>query len=289
MEPIPLKAIAPSDAFPADEKAAESLSPPPGHRRIRFTIAFDGTAYQGWQRQKTGVGVQEKVEQALARLFPAAPILHGSSRTDAGVHALGLTAHADIPAAECRIPMRRLPLALNAHLPEDIRVLEARRCPPGFHARFSATGKEYRYQVWNRPAMNPLLRTQAWHVPRALNLEAVRRAAQAFAGKHDFLAFSANPGYARRFTARTIYECSVRRRGGLWTFVIRGDGFLYRMCRGIVGTLVQVGLGRFAPEDIPAMLASRDRRLAGMSAPPHGLILWRVFYGSPPKARAAAE
>jgi len=251
--------------------------------KIKLTIAFDGTAYQGWQAQKIGTGVQEKVEAALAKLFPSRPRLHGSSRTDTGVHALGLVAHFEVPRAEFKMPIRKLALALNAWLPEDIRVLAAARAPAAFHARFDATGKQYRYFVWNQPGMNPLLRHTAWHVPRKLDPVAMRAAARQFVGKHDFRSFAANPGYARRSTVRTLTRCDLRRSGPLLTFILEGDGFLYKMCRGIVGTLVQVGLGRYTVADIPRMLAGRDRRAAGMNAPAHGLVLWKVFYGRRPE------
>ncbi|HEY5910162.1 MAG TPA: tRNA pseudouridine(38-40) synthase TruA [Verrucomicrobiae bacterium] len=246
--------------------------------KFKLTIAYEGTAYQGWQVQKIGTGVQEKVERALARLFPSKPRLHSSSRTDTGVHALGMSAHFEVPQTECRMTPAKLALAINAWLPQDIRVLAAARARAGFHARFDATGKQYRYFVWNQPAMNPLIRHTAWHVPRPLDLEAMRRAAPLFAGRQDFQSFAANPGYARESTVRTLSRCDLRKSGPLLTFFIQGDGFLYKMCRGIVGTLVQVGLGKFSPAEVRAMLAQRDRRLAGMTAPAHGLVLWKVFY-----------
>jgi tRNA pseudouridine38-40 synthase len=255
--------------------------------KFRLVIAYDGTAYQGWQTQKIGTGVQAKVEAALAGVIPSAPRLHSSSRTDTGVHALGMVAHFEVSPRECRLPARKLLLALNAHLPEDIRVMAAAVARPGFHARFDARAKEYRYEVWNHPAMNPLLRFHAWHVPRPLDLAAMRAAARHFEGRHDFAAFTANPGYARASTVRTLYRCAIRRSGPRLTFCLVGSGFLYKMCRGIVGTLVQVGLQRFPPEAVRAMLAGRDRRLAGMTAPAHGLTLWKVSYRRPPGATAA--
>ena len=254
-------------------------------RKFKLVIAFDGTAYAGWQVQKIGTGVQEKVEAALAQLYPCRPRLHSSSRTDTGVHALGMVAHFSVPRAEDRLPPRKLVLALNAWLPADIRVLEARRARPDFHARFDATGKQYRYFVWNHPAMNPLLRHTAWHVPRKLDLAAMREAARRLCGRHDFRAFTANPGYARASTVRTLRRCAIHRRGPLLTFVLEGDGFLYKMCRGLVGTLVQVGLGKFTPAAVGELLAGRDRAQAGMTAPAHGLVLWKVFYGRRVPAR----
>jgi tRNA pseudouridine38-40 synthase len=246
--------------------------------KFKLTIAYDGTRYEGWQVQKTGTGVQEKVEAALAKLFPSHPRVHSSSRTDTGVHALGMVAHFEAPRAECRMTMRKLALALNAWLPEDIRILSAVRAQHDFHARFQATGKQYRYFVWNHAAMNPLIRHSAWHVPCPLDLGAMRLAAPFFLGQHDFQSFAANPGYAKVSTVRTLARCELKQRGRLLTFVIEGDGFLYKMCRGIVGTLVQVGLGKFPADEVQRMLAKRDRRLAGMTAPAHGLVLWKVYY-----------
>lgn len=247
--------------------------------KFKLIIAYDGTEYEGWQIQKIGTGVQEKVEAALAKLFPSKPRVHSSSRTDTGVHALGMVAHFEIPRNGFKMPVRKLALAINAHLPEDIRVKSAARAPAIFHARFDAKGKQYRYFVWNHPAMNPLLRRSAWHVTRPLDLKAMRVAAALFVGRHDFQSFAANPGYAKESTVRTLTRCGVKKSGPLLTFTIEGDGFLYKMCRGIVGTLVQIGLGKFPATEIKTMLAKRDRRVAGMTAPAHGLVLWKVFYG----------
>lgn len=260
--------------------------------RLRLVIAFEGTRYQGWQTQTSGQGVQELVEKALRILFPGAGPLHGSSRTDAGVHALGLVAHVDVPRDAWRMTPRKLVLALNAHLPEDVRVFRASRASADFHARFDAAGKEYRYRIWNAPAMNPLLARVAWHLPRPLDLAAMRAAATHLVGRHDFASFTSNPGYARPDTVRTLTRCEVRRRGAEFTVRIVGDGFLYKMCRGITGTLVQAGLHRFPADEVRTMLVRRDRRVAGMTAPAEGLVLWRVFYrrraarsvGSPPPA-----
>ena len=245
--------------------------------KFKLIIAYDGTAYEGWQVQKTGTGVQEKIETALAKLFPGKPDVHSSSRTDTGVHALGMVAHFEVP--ECKMTSRKLALALNAWLPEDIRVVSAARVAPNFHARFDAAGKQYRYFVWNHPAMNPLLRHSAWHVPRLLDIQAMRAAAPLFVGRRDFQSFTANPGHKPASTVRTLTRCDIKKSSPLLTFTIEGDGFLYKMCRGIAGTLVQVGLGKFAARDVRQMLAKKDRRVAGMTAPAKGLVLWKVFYG----------
>jgi tRNA pseudouridine38-40 synthase len=246
--------------------------------KFKLVIAYDGTGYEGWQVQKIGTGVQQLVETALAKLFPGAPRLHSSSRTDTGVHALGMVAHFEVPTAGVNMTARKLALALNAHLPADIRVVSAARARADFHARFQAGGKQYRYLVWNHPAMNPLLRHAAWHVPRRLDPGAMRAAAARFVGQHNFQSFSANPGYRRATTVRTLTRCELKKSGSQYTFIIEGDGFLYKMCRGIVGTIVQAGLGKFPPEEVDAMLAQSDRRVAGMTAPAHGLVLWKVFY-----------
>jgi tRNA pseudouridine38-40 synthase len=246
--------------------------------KFKLVIAYDGTAYSGWQVQRIGVGVQAILEQALTRLFPNPGRLHGSSRTDAGVHALGMVAHVEIPSAEFRMPVRKLALALNAHLPEDIRVLSAEQCADDFHARFQAIAKQYRYYVWNDRSTNPLLRHQAWHVPAKLNIAPMRDAARLLIGRHDFRSFAANRNYEIAMTVRTLSRCDLRHAGALLTFVIEGDGFLYKMCRGIVGTLIQVGQGKLAIDEISRILEHRDRRAAGMTAPAHGLILWRVRY-----------
>jgi len=254
-------------------------------------IAYDGTGYEGWQVQKTGTGVQQKVEEALAKLFPSRPRVHSSSRTDTGVHALGMVAHFEVSQGKWKMTGRKLSLALNAWLPEDVRVVSAARARADFHARFDATGKQYRYFVWRHPAMNPLIRLTAWHVPRSLDLRAMRIAARLFVGKHDFSSFTARSGHERETPVRTLTRVEIQRRGPLLTFIIEGDGFLYKMCRGIVGTLVQVGLGKFPADEIKRMLAKKDRQVSGMTAPAHGLVLSKVFYKSGartprPKVRA---
>jgi len=253
--------------------------------KFKLTIAYDGSAYQGWQVQKTGTGVQEKLEAALAKLFPSQPRVHSSSRTDTGVHALGMVAHLEVPRAGFKMTTRKLALALNAWLPEDIRVLSVARAPGKFHARFDAAGKQYRYFVWNHLALNPLIRHTAWHVPRPLDSGTMRSMARLFLGRHDFRSFAGTRNYEMESTVRTLTRCEIKKSGPLLTFFIEGDGFLYKMCRGIVGTLVQVGQGKIAGTEIKEILASRDRRAAGMTAPAHGLVLWKVFYSNKSRRR----
>ena len=265
---------------------------PIGWVRLRLTVAYDGTDYLGWQLQPKGISVQEKLEEALARLFPSHPRVMSSSRTDTGVHARGMSVHFDIPAKSWRMDGAKLLLATNAHLPPDIRVVKAARTRPDFHARFDAVGKQYRYTLWNNPAHDPRGMRQQWHVPKPLDVTAMRRAAALLIGSHDFIAFSATPGYERQHTVRRLTRCDIRRSGPLITVVIEADGFLYKMCRGIVGTLVQVGQGRFPSDALLSMLNSRDRCLAGMTAPANGLVLWAVFYrklGTPRRPHPADQ
>lgn len=194
--------------------------------KVKLTIAYDGANYAGWQVQTTGIGVQQKIEEALAQLFPSVRRIHSSSRTDTGVHALGMVAHVEIPRDEFRMPVIKLPLAINAFLPEDIRIMDATRARADFHARFDATGKQYRYCVWNYRAPNPLLRQQAWHVPQRLDLAAMRSAARFLLGKHDFASFAGTRNYAMESTVRALTRCDVKKSGYLVTFILEGEGFL---------------------------------------------------------------
>lgn len=261
----------------------------PSLLKFKLVIAYDGTNYAGWQVQKTGLGVQQKVEEALAKLFPSVKRIVSSSRTDTGVHALGMVAHVEILKSEFKMEPRKVTLAINSFLPPDVRIVSATRVNANFHARFNASGKQYRYLVWNDVAMNPLLRHQAWHVPRKLDLPAMRHAAKLFVGKHDFRSFTANRGDNLENSVRTVTRCELKRSGPLLTVIIEGDGFLYKMCRGIVGTLVQIGEGKFQETEITRMLEQKNRSAAGMTAPAHGLVLWKVFYSRSKKSRRAEQ
>lgn len=271
-----------ADSSPDDAVVSEAI---PDACRLRLVVAYDGTPYQGWQMQKVGLGVQQRLEEALQRIFPGAGRAYGSSRTDTGVHALGMVVHVDVPRPLLRMPLRKIPLALNAWLPEDIRVVEVRRAGASFHARFSAAGKQYRYFVWNHPVLNPLLRFRAWHVPVALDFQAMREGAERLVGRRDFRSFAAHHSYEVKDTVRTLKRLAVRKQGCLLTFTLEADGFLYKMCRGLVGTLVQVGMGKIDPGTLEGMLEARDRRVAGATAPAHGLVLWKVFYRRPGTSR----
>ena len=246
--------------------------------RFKLTIAYDGTRYFGWQVQKGRMTVQQRVEEALRELFPSVKRVHSSSRTDTGVHALGMVAHVDIPEAECRMDARKLLLAVNSFLPVDVRIVAARRVPEDFHARFDAKGKRYFYLIWNHAAMNPLLHNRAWHVKVPLNLERMQKAAKLFVGRKDFKSFASTREYEMESTVRRLTRCDVRKEGYTWKITIEGAGFLYKMCRGIVGTLVRVGQEELTQAEIRQIFRERDRSVAGMNAPACGLTLWRVFY-----------
>jgi len=242
----------------------------------RATIGVhDGGAFAGWQSQAGGKAIQDVIEKRLAEIFKKPIRIHGSGRTDSGVHARAQVFHFD---AEWRHGMEKLLAAFRTGLPATIQIKSVRPAAADFHARFDAAGKQYRYFVWNHPAMNPLLRHQAWQVPRKLDLQAMRAAARLFVGKHDFKSLAATRNYETDSTVRTLRRCELKSNGSLLTFIIEGDGFLYKMCRGIVGTLVQVGQGKIAGDEIHHILASKDRRAAGMTAPACGLVLWKVFY-----------
>ena len=250
-----------------------------GSLKLKLTIAYHGARYKGWQVQKSGITVQQKVEEALKRFFPSVDRVHSSSRTDTGVHARGMVAHVEVQKDEFRIGELKLRLALNAFLPDDVSVTEVKRVPANFHARFGATGKQYRYMIWNHPALNPLQREVSWHVPRELDFLRMQEGAKFFIGNHDFRAFAVKREYEMRSTIRVVSNCKLYKKDSMLTCLIEGEGFLYKMCRGIVGTLVEVGLGKLKPVDIRNILKSCDRSQAGMTAPAHGLILWKVMYG----------
>ena len=255
---------------------ANDLAAEDGSGRLRLTVAYDGGPFQGWQSQARGDTVQDRLEAALARLCDGRRItVHGSGRTDAGVHARGQVAHADVPGRDRRAPAQWR-AALNAHLPPQIRVLAVRPVTQDFHARFSARGKTYRYRIWNAAVLTPFQVGRAWHFPHPLDMEVLHQTAQLLVGTHDFAGFSANRGHPPESTVRTIHRIDLARRGCLLTLAYEGSGFLYKMVRLLTGSLVRCAQGRAAVDWIHAVLAGREK--TSFAAPAEGLYLMRVRY-----------
>jgi tRNA pseudouridine38-40 synthase len=236
-------------------------------------VAYRGTIYAGWQRQGNALAVQQVLEEALSDLLASPVRVVGASRTDAGVHARGQVAHLVLPRA---FPARGLVHGVNHRLPADIRVLAAEHMEAGFHARRSATGKEYLYQLLRARVLSPLDALFAVAAPPRVDLPAMAEATRALVGRHDFSAF-ALAGGSHRSAWRTISAAGWEEDGAFLRFRVRGDAFLRGMVRGLVGTLLEVGTGRRAP-DLEGLLAGGERSAAGPTAPAHGLILEQVFY-----------
>ncbi|MDX2226227.1 MAG: tRNA pseudouridine(38-40) synthase TruA [Verrucomicrobiae bacterium] len=260
-------------------------------RTYALTIAYDGRDYAGWQCQKNGLAVQQVLEECLGRMFGEKITLHGSGRTDSGVHALGQIASFQQQNQKPDIEVRRMRLALNAILPPAIRILRVRRVKDQFHARFQARGKEYHYYIFNGEVLPPHLAGRVWFVHDPLDLRNMRQAARHLEGKHDFTSFVVNPGYEVGSKVRTITKVQVGvvktpsgpgwvpGYGTLLAVRVAGSGFMYKMVRSIAGTLVAVGRGKMTPAEVARVLKARDRRLAHMTAPAGGLYLMRVKYG----------
>ncbi len=242
--------------------------------RIKLTIEYDGTAYAGWQRQENALAVQQVIEEALTKLTRARVVIAGASRTDAGVHALGQTAHFD---TESRIPPDKYAFALNTMLPADIRIRKSEAVSEDFHARFSNKGKRYRYLIYQSPHAGALNRNTHAHVIYPLDDEKMRRELTALIGTHDFAAFAAS-GSVVKDTVRTIYSASLARRGDELELLVEGSGFLYNMVRIIAGTLISVGAGRLEEGAFARAIQSGNRLDLGVTAPAHGLTLMEVYY-----------
>ena len=257
-------------------------------RTIKLTVAYDGTDFVGWQRQLNGRSVQEDLETVLERIEGHPVAVTGAGRTDAGVHALGQIASVTLDRGLDETTLVR---ALNGTLPDDVRIIGAAGAADGFDARSCATGKLYRYRIVTGPTVSPFERRHAWHVPQALDCDAMREAGSLLRGEHDFAAFRAKGGSVRT-SVRRIDRLEVLDRqdvedrldrvalgaGRLVTIEVEGNGFLRHMVRAIVGTLVEVGSGRRAPRDVARPVRSLDRADAGPTAPARGLFLVRVTY-----------
>ena len=247
-------------------------------RNIAVKIMYDGGSYHGWQYQPNGITVQERMEKVLTDLTGSKVSVCGCSRTDSGVHALEYVFNF---RSDTKIPTERLPYAINTHLTQDdIAAVAAKEVGEDFSARFSSNGKRYVYKIWNSPIQNPFTAKYSWHLPYRVDAEKMRRAAERFCGTYDFSAFMAAGG-SQKTTVRTIRDCCVKISPEWQEQIeveVEADAFLYNMVRIITGTLVEVGTGRKTVEDIERIIMECDRRGAGMTAPPQGLFLKKVFY-----------
>ena len=244
-------------------------------KNFKLILEYDGTAYNGWQRQAGAPTVQAEIERALGRMTRSTVTVIGAGRTDAGVHALGQVTNF---RCETRLEPEEILKGLNSLLPRDIAVRDCRSVPEGFHARFDAKSKLYQYRILNRDTRAAVGRDYAWFIHRPLNVEAMVQAAERLVGQHDFKAFE-NSGSPRAHTVRNVMRATwVEEQDRRLAFQIEADGFLRAMVRNIVGTLVAVGLGRLDPSEMEVILAGQDRRRAGATAPARGLFLVEVKY-----------
>ena len=244
-------------------------------RNIRLLLQYEGTRYQGWQRQQsTENTIQGKLEQLLAKMCGEAIEVQGSGRTDAGVHARGQVANF---RTDCEMPVEDMLAYINRYLPEDIAVIEVSEAAPRFHSRLNARGKHYEYRVINSIIPDVFQRRYALEVPEALDVQAMERAASYLLGEHDFKSFtSAKRG--KKSTVRRIDEIKITREGSLLCFSFKGSGFLHHMIRILTGTLLEVGMGKRSPESMEDVLRSQDRALAGPLIPAKGLTLVEVYF-----------
>lgn len=249
-------------------------------QKYKLIIAYDGTHYSGWQVQANALSVQSLVQKALETALRSSIALTGSGRTDSGVHALGQVAHF---STEGSIDLFRLRASLNALLPEDIRILEIEAAPEAFHARYSATGKTYHYHIQIDGPINPFKRLYSYKVFHKVDLALLKEAARLFIGTHDFSSFAheADKGSASRDPVRTLTRLDVVEEPNGFRLEFEGNGFLHKMVRNITGTLLDISYGKIPLEELPAIFAAKDRRIAGRTAPPHGLFLAKVHYTYP--------
>lgn len=243
-------------------------------KRVKLVVAYDGTNYSGWQIQPNAVTIEEKLNEAIASLTGENVKVTGASRTDAGVHSLGNVCIFD---TETRMPAEKISFALNQRLPEDIVVQESCQVSMDFHPRFSKSRKTYEYRILNRKFPMPTRRLDTYFFHYALDIEKMAMAASYLEGEHDFKSFCSANSQAET-TVRRIYSCTVTKEEDIITIRVTGNGFLYNMVRIIAGTLVKVGCGDIAPEQIPGILEACDRSAAGPTAPAHGLTMIGLEY-----------
>lgn len=243
--------------------------------RFKLTIGYEGTVYSGWQVQPNGLAVQEVLERELSQIVNHAVKVHGSGRTDSGVHARAQVAHVDL---ETRMSALQVMRALNARLPDDVRVMDARTVHVDFHARRSALRKEYRYFIWDGEVLPPHERLYVAHVRSVMDERAMQVAADLLVGEHDFASFTASSKQGVKSTVRTVYDLRVNRRGRKIMIRAVGSGFLYKMVRSLAGWLICVGRGDVSPESTREVLAAAERTARVPTAPGKGLFLWKVSY-----------
>ena len=246
-------------------------------RNLLLTISYNGSKYCGFQVQNNGITVAERVQDAIERITGHRSDIKGCSRTDSGVHANMFCISFK---TECDISCHRLRRAFDAVLPEDIAALSVEEVDDDFHARYSCVAKRYVYKIWNSTAKTPFYSDLTLHYPRKIDVELLNKAAAYFVGTHDFFGFCSS-GSSVVDTTRTVYDCHLSRDGDIVTVSITGNGFLYNMVRIVVGTLLEVNEGKILPDDIPDIIASRDRNRAGSTARAHGLYLDKVYYTLP--------
>lgn len=243
-------------------------------RKIKLVIHYDGTAYHGWARQPEHDTIQGQLETAIEKLTGMFVEVIGSSRTDAGVHALGQVAH--VVLTDCPIPTENFQNALNNLLPDDIVIADVQEVPEDFDAISDTVQKRYKYFICTVPIRPVLVRNQ-WHRPGSLDVDKMAAAAKFLVGKHDFKSF-ASAADQRESSVRTITQCTIKQACGSIVISVQADGFLYNMVRNIVGTLVEIGRGRWEPDYIENILTAKDRNAAGPIAPACGLCLMEIFY-----------
>lgn len=248
-------------------------------RRYKIKIAYEGTHYSGWQYQPNAMSIQQMLEEKLQVFLKENISIQASGRTDAGVHAIGQIGHFDF---SCEIDLEKFIKAASGLLPKDIRIMQIEPVSHEFHARYSASGKEYHYCLHLDPVMNPFQRYNRHHVKGNFDLAKLKQAAALFVGKHDFTSFANEPqaGSVSRNPVRHLRKLDVIEIDGGVALAFEANGFLYKMVRNITGTLIEVGKGKLAPEDIPRLFDAKDRRKAGKSAPALGLTLIEVRYPS---------
>jgi tRNA pseudouridine38-40 synthase len=244
--------------------------------RLKLTVAYDGAAFAGWQSQAHRNTIQDELERALQKISGQRIRVHGAGRTDAGVHALAQCAHVDL--SDKRMSIERWRNALNAVLPATVRISRCQYVSQKFHARFSATGKLYRYRIWAAAILPPLERGRAWHIFSPLDVDLLKAAGQKFIGTHNFAAFTANRGEKEKDTTRTISSVRIRRSEPRITIDVAGDGFLYKMVRLMVGAMTRVALAKMDLSEIGTQLKSGETDGSRFVAPAEGLYLVKIWY-----------